>query len=311
MAFPFLALAMAGGTALKGGIGAFQKDQQRQALLSAQRAEVRQRNRLGRIQDQQLFDEYQRSVKAETEAYELKKEAAARQISLNNSAYQRTIETGLTSLADLSDNFIAKAQSRKIKLARSTGVAAASGATGVTAERADTMQRAAAGRQEGMEGASKERAVGQYIFNTNLAKEQVEQANWRAYSSVAIPPTFGPPPVSSGMIQRPKDQTGSALMADIAGVAIDSAMSFVGNLPKAATIPGGGTNRSSLSFDSGGFGSFDPVDSFGTDASLPFPGAQPSSDLLGAFAGGEGGHGFYQFGGEIGGAYSPFDVFSQ
>ena len=237
MAFPILAAVMAGGTALKGGIGAFQKDQQRQALLSAQRAEVRQRNKLSRIQDQQLFGEYLRSVKAETEAYELRKESAARQISLNNSAYQRTIETGLTSLADLSDNFIAKAQSRKIKLARSTGAAAASGMTGVTAERADTMQIAAAKRPEAMEEASKERAVGQYIFNTNLAKEQVEQANWRAYASVAIPPTFGPPPVSSGMIQRPKDQTGSALMADIAGVAIDSAMSFVGNLPKQATIP--------------------------------------------------------------------------
>lgn len=315
MPFPIFAAISAAATLAKGGAQAYASNQQRQSLLSSQRAQVRQQNKLNRLLDQQDREAYERNKREVSRAYELEKETAARQIALNNTAYQRTIETGLTSLSDLSDNFIAKAQSRKIKLARATGGVAASGQTGVTASRVDAMQRGGAGRQEAMEGATKERAVGQYIFNTSLAKEQVDNANWKAWSSVAIPPTFGPPPVSRGRIQAPKDNTGSALIADLVGVAADTATSFFGGLPKAATIPGGGTNRGSLSpfsFDSGGFGSFNPVDSFGTDASLPFPGAYPSSDFLGGlnFIGG-GSNAAYQFEGGIGGAYSPFDVFSQ
>jgi hypothetical protein len=239
MAFPILAAVAAGATAAKGGANAYFANQQRQALLSSQRDQVRQQNRLGRLQDQIDFDAYMRQVNAETEAYELNKQKADRQIAYNNTAYQRVIESGLTKLSDLSDNYIAKAQNRRAKLSRSTGVAAAKGMTGVTADRADVAMRAAAGRQEAMEGASKERAVGQYIFNTNVAKEQVEAANYRAWSEVAIPPTFGPPPVSRGMLNRPADTTGAALMSDLVGVAADTAMSFVSNMPTKATTGNG------------------------------------------------------------------------
>ena len=237
MALPILALVAAGATAAKGGANAYFANQQRQALLSSQRDQVRQQNRLGRLQDQIDFDAYMRQVEAETKAYELRKETADRQIAYNNTAYQRVIESGLTKLSDLSDNYIAKAQGRRAKLSRSTGVAAAKAMTGVTADRADVAMKAAAGRQESMDEASKERSVGQYIFNTNVAKEQVEAANYRAWAEVAIPPTFGPPPVSRGMINRPADTTGSALLSDLVGVAADTAMSFVSNLPTKATIP--------------------------------------------------------------------------
>ena len=239
MAFPILAAIAAGATAAKGGANAYFANQERQALLSSQRDQVRQQNRLGRLQDQIDFDAYMRQVNAETEAYELNKQKADRQIAYNNTAYQRVIESGLTKLSDLSDNYIAKAQNRRAKLSRSTGVAAAKGMTGVTADRADVAMRAAAGRQEAMEGASKERAVGQYIFNTNVAKEQVEAANYKAWAEVAIPPTFGPPPVSRGMLNRPADTTGAALMSDLVGVAADTAMSFVSNMPTKATTGGG------------------------------------------------------------------------
>ncbi len=241
MAFPLLAVIAAAGTAAKGGANAYFSNQQRQALLTSQRDQVRQQNRLGRVQDQIDFDAYTRQVEAETKAYELRKESADRQIAYNNTAYQRVIESGLTKLSDLSDNYIAKAQNRRAKLSRSTGVAAAKGMTGVTADRADVAMKAAAGRQEAMEGASKERAVGQYIFNTNVAKEQVEAANYRAWAEVAIPPTFGPPPVSRGMRNRPADTTGSALLTDLVGVAADTAMSFASNMPTKATIPRSGT----------------------------------------------------------------------
>ena len=135
--------------------------------------------------------------------------------------------------------FIAAAVNRRIKIAKGTGGAAASGMTGVTADRAATAVRGAGGRQEGMEDASKQRAVGQYIFNTELAREQVEQANFRAYASVAIPPTFGPPPVSRGLVQRPKDTTGLLYLLILVGVAADTAMSFASNMPTKATTGGG------------------------------------------------------------------------
>ena len=59
------------------------------------------------------------------------------QYEFNGRARQESIESGLTQLADISDGFIEKAFSRKMKLAEATGKAAAAGMTGVTADRFD------------------------------------------------------------------------------------------------------------------------------------------------------------------------------
>lgn len=236
-------LALAGAQLAVGGIQSIFNNESRQAQLASQRAGLRAQNRQRLQANQRLFEDYLEYNEAITEAFEQSKITAQKQIAANNSAYQRVIESGLTGLADESDNYVARAFDRRIRLAEATGGAAASGLTGVTADLMDAMQRGAAGRATAADSASAERSIGRYLFNTKAAREQTEMANYAAYVPVSRAPRLGRPPVFEGFGQMPTDTTGMDFLSDTIGTIGSAALTYFGNMPKKATVS---PNRGSL-----------------------------------------------------------------
>ena len=226
---------LGGAQLLSGGINTFFNNQSRRAQLKAERQAVDQANKYRLAAFGRELEDVAEYNEAIREAFEQSKETARRQIAANNNAYQDVISSGLTRLADESDNYIAKAMGRKIGLAEATGRTAASGVTGVTADRMDTVQRAAAGRATAADLASKERSIGAYLFNVQQAREATEFANYSAYVPVSRAPRLAKAPMFEGFASGPVDTTGLGLTSDLISTGINTLGAYFGNLPKKAT----------------------------------------------------------------------------
>ena len=157
-----------------------------------------------RLNSQRLNQEYDAYVRAQTEAYEADVENLERTYEFNARARQNSIETGLTALADLSDDLVNKAFARNLKLTETIGLKAASGQTGKIVRRLDNLQRAAAGRGGAQDVGTMERAMGQFMFQEKDARFRQEVANQNAFNQVRRP-IFGPRPVAPQSRVRPTD----------------------------------------------------------------------------------------------------------
>ena len=172
-------------------------------------------------------------------------------VDLNARARQRSIESGLTNLADISDTFIQRAFARNMKAAESTGRYLSTGQTGRTTKRMEGLgTKAVQGRGLAADAGSMEAAVGGYLFREKQAQLQQEYADKNAYNQVRLP-TFAPPPVAPQARQRMQDFTGRDLAFDLAGAAFKGVQAGLGAAPQ---MPFGGGNTQ-----------------FGTDSSLPTP----------------------------------------
>ena len=184
--------AIAGGGSALSAYGDYQKNR------AALRRSNKQAEKL-EFQDAQAFmrniGAYKDYVDTELEAYAADIRNLTQTYELNGRARQRSIEAGLTQLADISDGFIQKAFSRKTRLAEATGKAAASGMTGVTAGRFDRVQRGQAAMNTAVDGESMTRAVGAFMFRDQGAALQQEYANKNAFNRVR-PHKFGPAPAA-------------------------------------------------------------------------------------------------------------------
>ena len=200
--------AIAGGGTALSAFGDYQKNR---AALKRARKQRKKLEKLDREQFQRDTKNYWDYVTAQGLAYAKDLENLDEQYELNAIARQRSIESGLTQLADISDSFVQKAFARGKRLAESTGKAAASGMTGVTADRFDRVQRGQAAMNTATDRQSMERAVGSFIFREAGARMQQMQADQNAYRSVGPPPMFGPPPVAPQKRARMADYSGRDL----------------------------------------------------------------------------------------------------
>lgn len=213
---PMLAsAAIAGGGSAIGAFGDYQKNRAALKSSNKQAEKLEFQDAMGFMQSIGAYKDY---VDSELEAYAMDIKNLVNTYELNGRARQRSIESGLTQLADISDGFIQKAFSRKTRLAEATGKAAASGMTGVTAERFDRVQRGQAFMNTAVDGESMTRAVGAFMFRDQGAALQQEYANKNAFNRVR-PPKFGPAPAAPQGRARQQDFTGRDLMFGLAGAA--------------------------------------------------------------------------------------------
>lgn len=210
--------AIAGGGSALSAFGDYQKNR------AALKRSNKQAEKL-EFQDAQSFmrnmGAYKDYVDAELEAYAADIKNLTETYELNGRARQRSIESGLTQLADISDGFIQKAFSRKTRLAEATGKAAASGMTGVTAGRFDRVQRGQAAMNTAVDGESMTRAVGAFMFREQGAALQQEYANKNAFNRVR-PPKFGPAPAAPQGRTRMADYSGRDLAFGLGKAAFDA-----------------------------------------------------------------------------------------
>ena len=171
-----------------------------------------------------LNQEYDAYVKAQSEAYLADIENLSKQYQFNARARQNVIETGLTQLADISDGFIEKAMGRNIRLAEVQGRRLATGQTGKSVRRLESLQQAAAGRNIAADAGSMDRAVGAFMYREKEAAFQQEVANQNAFNQVRKP-VFGPRPVAPQSRTRPSDNTNRDLLF---GVGSSLAGGFLG-----------------------------------------------------------------------------------
>ena len=223
------ALISGGGSAL-GAFGDYQKN--RAALRSSNRQaeKLEFQDALGFMSNMGAYKDY---VDSELEAYAAEIRNLTQTYELNGRARQRSIEAGLTQLADISDGFIQKAFSRKTRLAEATGKAAASGMTGVTADRFDRVQRGQAAMNTAVDGESMTRAVGAFMFRDQGAALQQEYANKNAFNRVR-PPKFGPAPAAPMGRTRQQDFTGRDFAFGLAKAGFDA---IGAGLAKAPDMP--------------------------------------------------------------------------
>jgi hypothetical protein len=241
------ALALAAPGLIQSGLGFLKgRDQLRRQNRQIDRQE--QLDQLAFLRQNQEYDAY---VKAQSDAYLADIENLTKQYGFNAKARQRSIESGLTQLSDISDGFIQKAMSRNIRLAEVSGRRLATGQTGKSVRRLENLQQAAAGRNVAADAGSMEAAVGAFMFREKEAQFQQEVANQNAFNQVRKP-IFGPRPVAPQARTRPSDNTfrdfafgaGSALAGGFLGQfqAEQGLNIFNNNIPG-----GGGSNRSLLS----------------------------------------------------------------
>lgn len=220
--------AIAGGGSALSAFGNYQKN--RAALKRANK----QAEKL-EFQDARDFmsnvGAYKDYVDSELEAYAMDIKNLVETYELNGRARQRSIEAGLTQLADISDGFIQKAFSRKTRLAEATGKPAASGMTGVTAERFDRVQRGQAAKNTGMDVESMNRAVGAFMFRDQGAALQQEYANKNAFNRVR-PPKFGPAPAAPQARARMADYSGRDLAFGLAKAGFDAVGAGLAKAPE-------------------------------------------------------------------------------
>ena len=242
-------LASAAISAIGSGVSAYGNYQKGRAQLARGRKQaerLEQQDALDFIRNTQAYNQY---VEAESLAYMKDLENLSETYELNGIARQRSIESGLTQLADISDNFIQKAMARNKKLAEVQGARLAAGQTGGTTRRLENLQQAQADVNTAADAESMERAVGAFIFRDKNAMLQQEYANKNAYNQIRKP-VFGPPPAAPQPRARPQDFTGRDLAFDIFGGALNAAGAAFNVAPQNPF--GGGTQ-------------------FGTNSSLPIP----------------------------------------
>ena len=234
--------AIAGGGSALSAFGNYQKN--RAALKRANK----QAEKL-EFQDARTFmsniGAYKDYVDAELEAYAMDIKNLTETYELNGKARQRSIEAGLTQLADISDGFIQKAFSRKTRLAEATGKAAASGMTGVTAERFDRVQRGQAARNTGLDVESMTRAAGAFMFRDKGAMEQQYYANKNAFNRVR-PPKFGPAPAAPMGRARMADYSGRDLAFGLGKAAFDAVGAGLAKAPEQPFGGAGATNNGGM-----------------------------------------------------------------
>ena len=241
------ALALAAPGLIQSGLG-FLKGRDQLRRTNRQIDKQESLDTLDFIRRSQGYKEY---VDSQLAAYDADLKNLNLTYDYNARARQRSIESGLTQLSDISDGFIQKAMSRNIKLAEATGKRLATGQTGKTVRRLENLQQAAAGRNVAADAGSMERAVGAFMFREKEAAFQQEVANQNAFNAVR-PPRFGPAPAAPQRRTRPEDNTfrdfafgaGSALAGGFLGqYQQEKGLEFLAN-----NIPGaGGSNRSLLS----------------------------------------------------------------
>lgn len=237
------ALAAAAPGLIQTGLGFFRgRDQLRRQNRQIDRQE--QLDQLAFLRQSQEDEAYR---KAQSDAYLADIENLTKQYGFNARARQRSIESGLTQLSDISDGFIQKAMSRNIRLAEVSGRRLATGQTGKSVRRLENLQQAVAGRNAAADAGSMERAVGAFMFREKEAQFQQEVANQNAFNQVRKP-IFGPRPVAPQARTRPEDNTTRDL---IFGAGSALASGFLGQFQAEQGLnifqQGGGSNRSLLS----------------------------------------------------------------
>lgn len=283
--------AIAGGGSALGAFGDYQKNRAALKRSNRQAEKLEFQDAMGFMRNMQSYKAF---TDAELAAYEADVKNLTETYELNGRARQRSIESGLTQLADISDGFIQKAFSRSKRLAESTGKAAASGMTGVTAGRFDRVQKGQALMNTATDVESMDRAVGAFIFRDKGAALQQEYANKNAFNRVR-PPTFGPAPAAPQGRTRQQDYTGRDFAFGLAG-ALGKGLSA--GLAKAPDMPfqdppplpqmdwdqGFGTNSAlaNPAFSLGGSNALGPQGWYGVQPSAGM-GGFALSDSLSAF----------------------------
>ena len=219
--------AISGGGAALGAFGDYQKNRAALKRSNSQAEKLEFQDAMGFMSSMGGYKDY---VDAELEAYAADVKNLTETYELNGRARQRSIESGLTQLADISDGFIQKAFSRKTRLAEATGKAAASGLTGVTAGRFDRVQRGQAAMNTAVDGESMTRAVGAFMFREQGAALQQEYANKNAFNRVR-PPKFGPAPAAPQGRARQQDFTGRDLAFGLGGALAKGLSAGIGAAP--------------------------------------------------------------------------------
>ena len=222
--------AIAGGGSALSAFGDYQKNRAALKRSNKQAEKLEFQDAMGFMRNMQAYKAF---TDAELAAYEADVKNLTETYDLNGRARQRSIESGLTQLADISDGFIQKAFSRKTRLAEATGKAAASGMTGVTAERFGRVQRGQAAMNTAVDGESMTRAVGAFMFRDQGAALQQEYANKNAFNRVR-PPTFGPAPAAPQGRARQQDFTGRDFAFGLAKAGFDA---IGAGLAKAPDMP--------------------------------------------------------------------------
>jgi hypothetical protein len=253
------ALAMAAPQLIQSGFGFLKgRDQLRRQNRQIDRLE--EQDQLAFLRQNQEYDAY---VLSETNAYYKDLENLTKTYGFNAKARQRSIESGLTQLSDISDGFIQKAFSRNLRAAEATGRRLATGQTGKSVRRLEGLGTdAVRGRGGAADAGSMDSAVGAFMFREKEAQFQQEVANQNAFNQVRKP-IFGPRPVAPQDRIRPEDNTtrellfgaGSALASGFLGqFQAEQGLNFLAN-----NIPGGGgSNRSLLSNAASGPASLSP-----------------------------------------------------
>ena len=253
------AFALAAPGLIQSGLGFLKgRDQLRRTNRQIDRQE-----KLDQIDFMRRSQAYKEYVDYELAAYQKDIENLKLTYDYNAKARQRSIESGLTQLADISDGFIQKAFARNLKAAEATGKRLATGQTGKTVRRLEALGTdAVRGRGESADAGSMERAVGAFMFREKEAAFQQEVANQNAYNQIRAP-RFGPAPVAPQKRIRPEDNTfrdfafgaGSALAGGFLGqYQQEKGLEFLAN-----NIPGAsGSNRSLLSSAASGPASLSP-----------------------------------------------------
>ena len=244
-------LAIQAGVGIAQGIFGFLGDKKQDDRL---RKQTNQDNRNRLIASQLRFDQYQRRAEALKKAQKLDLEQLVANYQAAQNEVQRATESGLTRLADLSDDLIAQAEGRNRNLARIEGRRLATGQTGKTVRRLENLPKGEAGRATSFGNATQERAAGAYMFNQKRIREEARvymdnlyrQQQQRNYDP-------GPAPFFEGFQEAPARTAGRNLFNSLLG----TAGTFAGGLATqsifnnaANKLPGAGRvappNRSTL-----------------------------------------------------------------
>jgi hypothetical protein len=244
-------LAIQAGIGIFQGITGFIGDRKQDDRLRKQ-TEQDNRNRL--LAFQLRTDQWKRRETALKKAAILDLEQLKANYQAAQNEVQRATESGLTRLADLSDDLIAQAEGRNRNLARIEGRRLATGQTGKTIRRLENLPKGEAGRATSFGKATQERAEGAYMFNQKRVREEARvymdnlyrQQQQRNYDP-------GPVPFFEGFQEAPARTAGRNLFNSLLG----TAGNFAGQLATqsifnnaAKKLPGAGKvappNRSTL-----------------------------------------------------------------
>jgi hypothetical protein len=220
-----LPLAVGGLSALSSGLQSFgQYQSERDAIRAANEAD--QRDFLYRRQLQAFERE------RETKRYDILK----KQYELNKTEIYKSLGKNYNALQRQLDNAYRTAfyeeQNEAIKLAKSIGSASTRGMSGVSASRVDREPYAERGRNQAIRAQNLLESGYRYRDQANIARDRAYGQVREAYSTVAVPPMFGPnipAPVSRSMPNRFGLYSG-LLGAAVSGFNTASSLSPGGNI---------------------------------------------------------------------------------